>query len=190
MRRMRRQWENHGSFVRWGSVLFVMGSVVLAVGSWQWFIQPTMDEPVSADAVVVFPDQGDDRVNAAINLLERGVARALVLPNGNAPGWDLGNMLCTEPQSFDVYCFVPEVDDSWGQARDIGRLADENEWTELVAVTATYHASRARVLLGRCTGADVAVVAEKPELSIVGWVGRLGREWNGLIAAQTYKRSC
>lgn len=167
-----------------------MGVIVVAVGSWQWFIQPAVDEPLSADAVVVFPGEGDDRVETAIELLDRGIASALVLPNGNAPGWDLANRLCAEPQSFDVYCFAPGTDNSWSQAREIGRLADENDWTELVAVTATYHASRARVLLGRCTEANVAVVAETAELSIVGWAGRLSREWTGLIAAQTYKRSC
>lgn len=190
MRRFRRQWESHGSLVRWGGVLFVMAVIVVAVGSWQWLIQPTLDEPTSADAVVVFAGEQSSRLETAIELLDRGVATALVLPNGNAPGWDVANAMCAQPQSFDVYCFTPGTDDSWGEARGIGRLADDNGWTELVAVTSTYHASRARVLLGRCTEAEVAVVADRPELSVVGWVSRLGREWNALIAAQTYKRSC
>jgi len=168
----------------------VMVVVVVALGSWQWFIQPTLDEPVAADAVVVFAGEQGGRLETALALIESGVAPLLVLPNGDMAGWDRANELCTDPQNFDVYCFTPRAGDSWGQARAIGRLADENGWAELVAVTSTYDASRTRVLLGRCTSAEVSVVADVPDLSVVSWVGRLGSEWTGLLAAQTYKRGC
>jgi uncharacterized SAM-binding protein YcdF (DUF218 family) len=163
---------------------------LVAVASWQWFIRPSSDQPKSADAVVLFAGGRGERLEAAIELLDSGIGSALVLPNGNRPEWEAANLLCSQPQSFDVHCFTPDPDDTWGEARGIGFLADANNWNSIVVVTSTYHVTRVRMLLGRCTDADVAVVGADPDLSTVEWTTRVGNEWLGSIAAQTFKRSC
>ena len=190
VRRLRRQWERHGSAFRWGATLTAMVLVLVAVGSWRWFVRPTIDQPESADAVVLFVGGRGERLDVALDLLGDGVGSALVLPNGNIEGWQAAIELCSQPQSFDVYCFTPDPDDTWGEARGIGALADANGWDELVAVTSTYHVTRVRTLLDRCTSADVAVVGVSPGLSILDWTVRIGHEWLGSTAAQTIRRSC
>ena len=143
-----------------------------------------------ADAVVLFTGGRGERLEAALELLDAGVGSALVLPNGNKPDWEAANELCSRPHAFDVFCFTPDPADTWGEARGIGALADDNGWSNVVAVTSTYHVTRVGTLLGRCTLADVEVVGADPNLSALEWTTRLGHEWVGAIAGQTIRRSC
>ena len=190
LRRLRRQWERRGSLVRWGAVLGAMALFLVAVGSWRWFVRPASDQPTEADAVVLFAGGGGERLDAALELLDDGVGDALVLPNGNLPRWRRANELCSQPQAFDVHCFTPDPDDTWGEANGIAAIAEENGWERLVAVTSTYHVTRVRMLLNRCTDADVDVVAAGPDLSVLEWTTRVGHEWLGTVAALTFRRSC
>ena len=47
---------------------------------------------------------------------------------------------------FAVFCFVPDPDDTRGEAEAVGRLAAREGWHHLVLVTSDYHATRARIL--------------------------------------------
>jgi len=163
---------------------------LIVIGSWRFFVRPSVDDPDHADAVVLFAGGRGERLDAALELLDNGVGSALVLPNGNLPHWEAANRLCSEPQSFDVFCFTPDPDDTWGEASGISLLADEHGWTSLAAVTSTYHVTRVRTLLTRCTNAEVGVVGADPDLSVFEWTTRVAHEWFGTAAAQTFKRSC
>ena len=167
-----------------------MGLFILALGSWRWFIRPAVADPQRADAVVLFAGGRGERLDTALDLLGRGVGSALVLPNGNLPHWEAANRLCSEPQAFDVHCFTPDPDSTLGEARGIAFLAEANGWNELVAVTSTYHATRVKLLLGRCTDADIDVVGATPDISPFEWTTRIGHEWLGMGGAYTFRRGC
>lgn len=176
--------------MRWALGLGTMLLFLVVVGSWRFFVRPPVDQPDHADAVALFAGGRGERLEVAFELLDSGVSTVLVVPNGNLPHWEDANRICSEPQVFDVFCFTPDPDDSWGEASGIGFLAEQHGWTSLAAVTSTYHVTRVKTLLSRCTDADVAVVGADPDLSVFEWTTRVGHEWLGAAAAQTFKRSC
>ena len=94
-----------------------------------WFVNPDTSEIEAvepADAVVVFVGN-PERLETAVELMERGGAPNLVIPNGNT--LDDGTELCREEASFQVFCPDTGEITTWGEARAIGRLADENGWS-------------------------------------------------------------
>lgn len=159
--------------------------------TWRWFVRPTVDRPERADAVVLFAGGRGERLEAAIDLVDRGVADQLVLPNGNLPEWDAANALCggSNPD-ITVYCFAPDPDDTWGEAAGINSIVEEQGWDHVVAVTSEFHVHRVRLLLGRCVDGTVEVVGADHGLGWPTLTRRVAHEWVGTIAAQTVRRSC
>ncbi|HSK05868.1 MAG TPA: YdcF family protein, partial [Acidimicrobiia bacterium] len=123
-----------------------------------WFVFPStldVDEVQSADAVVVFAGSRE-RLETAVELMESGAAPNLVIPNGNTR--DVGTDLC-DGAPFQVFCPDTGEISTWGEAQAIGRLAEEQGWTRLIAVTSVYHVHRATSLLRRCHDGPVDVVS-------------------------------
>ncbi|MEM9566206.1 MAG: ElyC/SanA/YdcF family protein, partial [Actinomycetota bacterium] len=107
-----------------------------------------------------------ERLPAAIDLMDRGTADVLVLPNGTSPVWAAANELCGDDSlGYEVVCPTPEPITTRGEARAIGHLAIERQWTSLVAVTSTYHLARAELLLSRCFPGRIQAVAAERELT-------------------------
>jgi uncharacterized SAM-binding protein YcdF (DUF218 family) len=140
----------------------------------------------TADAVVVFVGS-EERIDTAVELMERGVAPSLVIPNGRSA--DMDDDLCDEAP-FQVYCPETETVDTTGEARTIGRLAEEQGWSRLVAVTSDYHVHRATYQLRQCHDGEVQAVASNRSLDRDDWVETLTHEWAGTVAAMTIQRAC
>ncbi len=176
--------------MNWILLLGTLAVFLVAFSSWRYFVRPTTDRPQSADAIVLFAGGRGERLEVALELLEDGVARHLVLPNGNLPNWDDANQLCDGEWDFEVHCFAPDPDNTWGEASGVGELAVENGWDRLVGVTSTYHVHRVRLLLGRCFDGSIDMVAAPPDLTAYEWSTRVFHEWVGTAAARTFRRGC
>lgn len=164
--------------------------VLAAVLSYTWFINPTTEsvETVGiADAVVVFAG-GGERIETAIELMERGVAPNLVIPNGRSD--DIEDRDLCDRASFQVFCPDSETIDTMGEAQAIGRLAGERGWSSLIAVTSGYHVHRATHQLGLCHDGPVQVVASDRSIDRDDLVATMVHEWVGTIAAMTVQRAC
>ncbi|NOX28792.1 MAG: hypothetical protein GXP35_01875 [Actinobacteria bacterium] len=118
--------------MNWILLLGTLAVFLVAFSSWRYFVRPTTDRPESADAIVLFAGGRGERLETAIDLLEDGVASHLVLPNGNLPQWAAANRLCDGEWDFEVHCFAPDPDNTWGEATGAGKLAAENGWDRLV----------------------------------------------------------
>ena len=165
--------------------LGIMALALLALRGVHGIYRPSVDEiPNHVDAVVVFGGE-TARTQLALGLMEDGIADVLVLSLGELD--PPGRLHCGQTAPFVVLCPTPEVPNTRGEARMFGRLAEENEWTSLVAVTGDYHAQRARLRLSRCFDGDLAFINVdwgRPQSELVR------RETLGYLQAQLLQRGC
>ena len=140
--------------------------------------------PERADAIVVFAGE-KARAELAWRLLAEGRSSVVVLSNGAVSPETAPR--CGEEAPIRVLCPSPGESDTRGEARMFARLAQENGWQSLIAVTGNYHVARARLLLDRCWGGATSFAA-------VPW-RRVGlapvlHEVGGLLVASSVARSC
>ena len=148
-----------------------------------------------------FPEQGADRrADAIVSLapsLERlplaerlfaegrggtlavswgGASAAAARSAGTPPPPE--ERLCAPEAPPGIVCFVPDREDTLGEARRVAELAAERDWSSITVVTSRYHASRTQAIFERClpAGTDVEVVYSEPDLGPVGWAYHLAYE--------------
>jgi hypothetical protein len=134
--------------------LVVLARVVVAVPlvAFVLFVRPPTADVDAVDAVGALAGGAGERLRVARELVEDdGAASVLVLSYGPSS-------LCAGDHPYEVICFVPDPSTTAGEAREVGRLADEHGWSSLAVVTSTHHVTRSRVLVGQCTDAEVAMV--------------------------------
>ena len=111
-------------------------AVALVALNLRLFLFPSTSTPAHADAVVVLAGGDGERLDKGLELVRDGVAPNLVVSTGP-------DELCGTQHDFEVYCFLPDPDDTRGEAEAIGRIAAREGWHHLVLVTSDYHATRA-----------------------------------------------
>ena len=108
-----------------------------------------------------------------------------MISDGLDPDWPEANRLC---RSGRAICFAPDPYSTQGEARWIAQEAKERGWGSIVVVTSTYHVRRARMVVRRCYGGDLAVVGARPPLG--NWVVGVAWEWPKSVYYLTLKRGC
>lgn len=180
-----------GSRQNWWIVLLLM-AVLGAAGlllTLVWFINPSTQDIESvqpADAVVLFAGTSE-RLDTAVELMERGAAPNLVLVNGSSI--DGSEDLC-DSAPYQVFCPDSRTIDTVGEAETIGVLAGEQGWSNLIAVTSTYHVHRATSLLGRCFDGSIQVVTPDQGLDREELVDKVPHEWVGFLGSFVFGPSC
>jgi len=172
----------------------LVGLVLLAVAfgvlSDALFVNPSVqsiDTVQRADAIVVFVG-GPDRIETGLELMERGLAENLVIPNGRSDDVDAADVC--DGTSFQVFCPMTETVDTRGEARLIGQLARDNGWSSLIAVTSDYHVHRATSQLQLCHAGPIQAVESDPNRDWKELLASVAHEWVGTIAAMTVQRAC
>jgi DUF218 domain len=159
--------------------------VAFAAATARLFIWPPTAAPRHADAVVVFGGRSKrERIPTALRLMNRGLARTLVI-TAPPPRGDI----CADRKRFEVLCLVPKPFDTRGDARTVASLARRRRWRSLVLVTSTYHLTRAHMLLSRCYRGTVYVVGARPPASL-DWAEQIAHEWGGLVYDWAFDRGC
>jgi uncharacterized SAM-binding protein YcdF (DUF218 family) len=167
----------------------VVVALTTALLTLTWFIDPSTSEVgvvEPADAVVLFAGV-EDRVDTAVELMERGAAPSLVIPNGESV--DGAGDLCRSA-AYQVYCPKSRTIDTVGEAEIIGRLAQEQGWDNLIAVTSLYHVHRATSLLGRCFDGSIQVVTPDNDLDREDLIEKVPYEMVGYLASFVFGPSC
>jgi uncharacterized SAM-binding protein YcdF (DUF218 family) len=167
--------------------------VVVAVVSWVRFVDPPGTQHWAsgrADAVVMFGGAGP-RFEAAVSLVEAGVADTLVVSDPNDPPAAAGRTdfeaFCAGEHPYEAICFDPEPRTTRGESRFLARLAADRHWRHVVLVTTADQASRARMLVDRCWDGSVELVV------VDSGANRLARvlyEWGATTRALLFRRSC
>ena len=179
-------------------LVVVIGCVTALSGLftfWHWILSPATTDPGGdvevADAVVMFVGGRGERLETALDLLDDGVAPALVIPNGLTPEWPAANEICgADDLAFDVFCPVPDPDTTQGEARLIAGLADTEGWDSVIYVTSDYHVARAGHFLDECFDGRIRAVSADSDLGATTWLRRAVREWVGNLVVRTIDRGC
>ena len=158
-----------------GVLAGLLAVTVIAVNL-RLFVWPASSTPARADAVVVLAGGDGERLDRGLELVRQGVASNLVVSTGP-------DELCGAPHDFAVYCFLPDPEDTRGEAEAVGRIAEQKGWDHLVLVTSDYHATRARLLLERCFPGTLDVSAARSDKSPLPLLWAIGHEWGGLVEA-------
>lgn len=180
MRRLLGQW-------RWwvpavGVVAVVFGFLAVLV------IFPPDEGTPSGDAVVVHAGGSGDRLREAVHLIERrDAAPVLVAMYGEDVRWPNGETLCGQQEPFEVLCPAPEPVTTIGEAEELGRLADEHGWDDIVVVTTNYHLRRATMLDAKCTDATIHGAASPGRVSFFQRADRIVHETLGMVQAVFFR---
>lgn len=161
---MQRPW-----LLRIGVGLLV--AVLLWLGACYQVVQnPTLNQPTTADAVVVLGAPERPRVLMALDQISAGRSHQLVI-SGAIPVQVTAYKLCQNPPAgVTVTCFQPQPATTRGEAEFVGRLAAEHGWKTIIVVTSRYHISRARLILDRCVSGRVEMVSSQESISASDWL--------------------
>lgn len=178
---------------RWVRWWMVAGAGVLALTlgwSLRYLVFPQSDVPGPTDAVVLLAGAPETRLPVALGLATTGPGLLVVSAAGGQVNEPARALCDTPPRDVVVLCFEPERPQSTRtEARAIGDLVEERGWTRVTVVTSSYHMERARLLLGRCTDADLRLIEARPNISGPRWAFSVLGEFRGLAVA-ALDRSC
>jgi uncharacterized SAM-binding protein YcdF (DUF218 family) len=165
-------------------VLLVVLLVALVAASVYLFVFAHTDAPGRADAVVVLSGSSSDRIPRALALMRAHTAPVLVVSDGRVET----PRLCGRRTPYRVLCFRPDPFSTRGEAEAIARLARGRGWRTVDVVTSRYHVFRARMLIERCYGGGLRMVASNPPLGRYAYGAAI--EWPKLALALTLRRRC
>ena len=169
---------------------FAFGAWAVMVGF--LFVRPARDHPRRVDAIAVLSGDLKHRLPTALALAREGVARILVVSDGERSSFAPARELCEHParQSFRVVCFRPSPFSTRGEARGLREMIARRGWHSLLVVTSTFHVYRARMLFERCLEGSARVYVDGTRSSRL----MLPRDWVSetfkLGLALTARRSC
>ena len=140
---------------------------------------PELEETGVVDAAYLI-GPAETRIEETLALMGTGVAPVLLVTTSvNA---DTGLPYATghcglQATGYRVECVMPEPYSTRGEARLLAREVEEHGWERVAVVTSRSHAARTRLLMERCTDADVLVWA----------VGREPGSWRGWVLVSVYE---
>ena len=117
-------------------VVFLVLSAVL-------FVWPRTDAPRKSDAIVVLGG-ADPRLTKGLKLAMQGYAPTLLIsaPYPSACQFRIPGV--------SVICFAPSPETTQGEARSVAKFAVERHWSQIIVVSGTAQALRARLRFDRC----------------------------------------
>lgn len=147
------------------------------------YVVPASDAPKHADVLFVLGPP-DSRMTYAEQLMSEGYAGTLAVsvPLDKQGTPDLA--LCSERRAYRIICFHPEPFTTQGEARELQSLSLENGWKSADVLTAQFHVTRARVIVERCYGGDLSMLAYHQNLPVFSFTMPTG-SWVYQYAYQT-----
>lgn len=151
-----RRFDRRRNFVAFLSPIIVM------LGVPTWFLFPPGDALVASDAVLVMAGAADGRHELGAQLIGEGISQNFVVSNSAGTTDVVGSSHCRGEKrpvsAVGVWCMRSDPATTAGEAMAIGRLAEDEGWTSLTAITNRPHVRRVRTMFEQCTKLDVAVV--------------------------------
>ncbi|KAA0018924.1 YdcF family protein [Antrihabitans cavernicola] len=167
---------------RWAVVAVVIALVVGIAALWPVYIDPQVERPATADAIVVLGGRHDGREELGLQLAKAGYAPQVILSNPYKDS-PLVNRICHGGYSFKVTCFDPDPGTTRGEGREIARRAAAENWKRVIVVTFTPHVSRARYVIGKCWDGELLMVPNRQKITMGDWV------WNYVYQSFGYARA-
>lgn len=152
---------------------------------------PQQQLPERFDAVFVTSGDRGDRLDRALALADAGSTATVVILRPSDGPVARARALCARTDlGYSVECSDPSLVSTIGDAREIGRLTRERQWSSIVVATSRFHVARTRVIVERCTDASVSLAGSRPDFGARQWLGSMIREVGGLIELSLLHRGC
>lgn len=175
--------RNRAAIWRRRTLAFIL-PILLILGVPAWFLFPPQDDPREVHAVLVIAGASDGRHELGAQLIEDGVAENFVVSNSAGARDKVGYSHCNgdaRPESAaETWCMKPDPVTTTGEAMAIEKLAEQEGWTSVVAVTDRPHNHRVRTNLERCTDLEYTVISIDG-FNITRLPARMVREIGGYI---------
>ncbi|MFK4295961.1 uncharacterized SAM-binding protein YcdF (DUF218 family) [Arthrobacter sp. GAS37] len=153
--------------------LFLRSFAVIAALAIFWaiagiflYVAPPADEPQHADVLFVLgpPDQ---RIGYAEQLMQQGYSPTVAVSSPIGKDGKFEASICTAQRPYRIICFNPDPFTTQGEARALKNLSEQYGWKSANVLTAQFHVTRARVIISRCYGGDLHMVAQHRSLPLV-----------------------
>lgn len=178
---------------RWWRPL-VAAVAILVVAALTWLavcvavvMHPDVDARGPVDAAYVLGPV-ETRIEEVTAVMGTGVAPVLLATTSvNArTGEAFATAHCdTVTPSHRVECVLPEPYTTRGEARVLAERVDEHGWARVAVLTSTPHAARARMMVERCTDAEVLVWTVGDEArGVRGWAAAFVYQSAAWVKAQ------
>lgn len=175
--------RRHAVIWRRRTITFIT-PIVLILGVPAWFLFPPQDEPREVDAVLVIAGASDGRHELGAQLIDDGVSENFVVSNSAGARDKAGYSHCNgdaRPESAaETWCMKSDPVTTTGEAMAIDKLAKQEGWTSVVAVTNRPHNHRVRTNLERCTDLEYSVVSVD-NLNVTRTPYHIAREIGGYV---------
>jgi len=146
-RRLPRFWRR--SLAAVAVIVAALATVTARVIVW-----PAQGMPPHVDAIVMMSGPGD-RISVALRLARERRAPVLVVSRSE----NNAGPCPTAVPGVKIVCFAPDPGNTRGEAEFATRLAKRYGWRSVVLVTTAEQDTRARLIMRRCYGGSVYVVA-------------------------------
>lgn len=144
------------------NVAAFLAPILLILGVPVWFLFPPREAPVPSDAVLVIAGASDGRHELGAQLVEEGISPNFVVSNSSGTRDKVGSAHCRgkdrPDEAVEIWCMRAYPVTTAGEAMAMGKLAEEEGWATLTAVTNRPHTRRVRTMFQQCTDLDVTVV--------------------------------
>lgn len=143
-------------------------TAIIAAG-WPVYVNPKIDEPELADAIVVLGGAHDGREELGLQLAEQGYAPQIVFSDPYRSSDKKMKAICEGSYNFELSCFKPDPSTTRGEGREIRRRAEAEGWKRVIVVTFVPHVSRTRHIIDNCWDGEIRVVAQHQSLPLWTW---------------------
>lgn len=143
-------------------------AMVWAIAGIFLYVSPPADVPEHADVVFVLgpPDQ---RMSYAEQLMQQGFAPTLAVSSPVGKDGKYEADICSAHRPYRIICFNPDPFTTQGEARALRDLSNQYGWKSANVLTAQFHVTRARVIVTRCYGGDLRMVAYRRPIPLTSW---------------------
>lgn len=129
------------------------------------YVVPPADEPTNADVLFVLGPP-DRRIGYAEELMQQGYATTLAVSSPVGKDGRYEAAICTAHRPYRIICFNPDPFTTQGEARALKDLSKKYSWKSANVLTAQFHVTRSRVLIGRCYTGDLHMIADRRSLPL------------------------
>ncbi|WP_256841522.1 hypothetical protein [Ornithinimicrobium cryptoxanthini] len=153
------------------AVLSVAALTIWLVVGWDHIVTPDVDDVGPVDAVFVI-GPAETRMPHAMDLMGEAEASLLLSTTSVDPetGQPYPRDYCgLERAAYRIECVIPEPYSTTGEARLLGERAEAQGWSRVAVITSTPHAARTRLLMERCTDAEVLIWTVDDDRDLGGW---------------------
>lgn len=167
----------------------VVGALAFVVlsGTLPRILNPPVGDRSAGDVVFVHVGGEGERWLEAVEAMNEGPARTLVIPTDPANEW-VEEDLCGQTEPFEVVCLDYRPDRTAEEARAFADLVRDRDWRSATVITTDYHMARALMIDQSCVGIDLRPVPVDSPLRGIPLAVKIGHEVIGLPYSWLFDR--